>query len=215
MIDNAAPLQLRVKASPILAATIGAMLSLAPVPVTANGFGESSPWQFATPAERQTNAQIADMIARRNGGYYDGFQTVVSNVTNIGAQVNCNNVADATANRATNNQDANSPDVQLASDINSDATANENAAAPNGDGQTANDQSNAGAIDSTVSNSDGSVTSGEITTGDSNQDILNDQVNSGNQSAQINGSTACDFNDAPVSGYVNLNGTSVGGTPLN
>lgn len=193
-------------------------ISLVPFQLLANGFDDSRPWQFATPAERQTNAQIADMIARRNGGYYDGFQTNVSNVTNIGTQVNCNNVADATANRATIGQEANSPNVQLASGIDSSATGNDNSTTPlNGGGSASSDQSNTGNVDSSISNSDGSVSSGAIETGNSAQDIENHQQNSGNQSAQINDSTACALNGGEISGEAYSTGNSVesSGVPLN
>lgn len=199
---------LNARLKPILFAVIGAGVTLFPLNASANGYLESRPWQFATPSERQTNAFVADMIARRQGGYYDGFQTNVSNVTNIGTQVNCNNVADATANRATNSQVANSPQVQLASNFNSSAAGNTSTTPMNGPGSSASDQSNTGAIGSSISGSDGSARSGAIRTGNSDQHLGNHQENSGNQSAQINDSTACDFNNSEVTGSVDRSGNA-------
>jgi len=212
---NPARKSLTVRALLVVATNFAA--SAVPVQAMANGFGESGPWQFATPAERQTNAQIADMLERRNGGYYDGFQTTVNNVTNIGTQVNCNNVADANANTATNSQQANSPTVELASGITSGAIGNENSETQPGGNGSSSEQTNSGTIGSSISGSDGSVHSGAIETGNSAQEVGNHQANSGNQSAQINDSTACALNGGSVSGEANSTGNSVesSGVPLN
>ncbi len=87
----------------------------------ANGWYESRPWQFDTSADKANKAAVLDMIERKKGGYYDGFSTTINNNnysnTNIGTQINCNNVADAVGNQATNSQVANSPNVNNSSGI--------------------------------------------------------------------------------------------------
>lgn len=178
----------------------------------ANGWMESRPWQFETSADKANKAGVLDLIERKKGGYYDGFSNTINNTTNIGTQVNCNNVADAKGNEAGNTQTSNSPTVDNKAGIDSTATGNasDNANDDGTGGGIANDQDNTGAITSGVDNSSTSTSSGPINVGDSKQRLKNTQTNSGDQTASVTGSTACDMSGTTVKGKV-----GVTGAPLN
>lgn len=186
---------------------------------SANGWYESRPWQFDTSADKANKAAILDLIERKKGGYYDGFSTTINNnnTTNVGTQINCNNLADATANEAANSQTSNSPDVNNQSGIDSSANGNvadndTDSGWKRGSGSgVGNDQDNSGSVSSGVDNSETNSSSGAINVGDSDQDLKNHQNNSGNQYASISGSTACDMTGSVVKGNVR---SSLGG-PLN
>lgn len=172
----------------------------------ANGFFESRSWQFQTSADRANNAAVLDMIERKKGGYYDGFSTTVNtyNNTNIGSQINCNNLAEATGNAAQNAQSANSPNVN--NESSTEASSGGNVAdnttdGKGGNGGIGNDQSNTGDVSSGIDNSHTSSSSGPINGGPSNQDLHNHQDNSGNQYASVDG-TACDMTGSTVRGNV-------------
>jgi len=175
----------------------------------ANGWYESRSWQFDTSADKANKAAVLDMIERKKGGYYDGFSTTVNNYnnTNIGTQINCNNVAEATGNEAGNSQVANSPDVNNSSGIDSNASGNEANNEVGGPGKgsgssgAGNDQTNTGNVDSNVSDSNSSSSSGPINSGTSRQRLHNHQDNSGNQYASVDG-TACDMTGSTVKGDV-------------
>ena len=184
------------------------MLVVYPLAVEANGLSESRPWQFQTTGDKANKAAVVDLIERKKGGFYDGFNTY----TYIGSQVNCTNSANATANIAENGQagprtEANGqPTIEAVTQANADSTS----AGVNGPLLTTDDtisqtgnQSNSGdqATDVTESILDTSL--GSVRNGSTQQDIANDQFNSGNQDAAIDTSTACNFAGASVSGTVN------------
>ncbi len=179
----------------------------------ANGWYESRPWQFDTTADKANKAAVLDMIERKKGGYYDGFSTTINNnsTTNIGTQINCNNLASAIGNEATNGQSANSPSVS--NDSNTSSSSNGNVAdngAGHGGGDIDSGQDNSGDVSSGV---DGSTTSssGPINGGPSDQVLNNTQDNSGNQTATLTDSTACDMTGT-IRGNVKA---TVPGGPLN
>ncbi|WP_454011332.1 hypothetical protein [Aquamicrobium terrae] len=186
------------------------MLLVSTAPSIANGWYESRPWQFDTSADKANKSAVVDMIERKKGGYYDGFKTTINNYsnTNIGTQINCNNVADATGNAATNSQVANSPDVKNSSGVDSSATGNQSDSSIDGQGKghgksgVGNNQDNSGEISSDVSDSSSSSTSGPINAGKSKQGLGNRQDNSGDQFASIDSSTACDMTGSTVKGDV-------------
>lgn len=186
-------------------------------PSHANGWLESRSWQFETSADKANKAAVLDMIERKKGGYYDGFSTTVNtyNNTNIGTQINCNNVADATGNIATNSQMANSPQVTNTSGVTSSASGNEAQNGTSGSDTTGNglgnNQTNSGAVSSDVSGSNSSTSSGALNIGASDQDLSNSQTNTGNQNASVNDSTACAMAGATLTGEVQSNVTG----PLN
>lgn len=196
-------------APPLLAGLTCWVLMLTAGSAGANGWYESRSWQFDTSADKANKAAVLDMIERKKGGYYDGFSTTVNNYnnTNIGTQINCNNVADATGNEAGNSQVANSPNVNNSSGIDSNASGNEanNEVGGSGKGSgssgAGNDQTNTGNVDSNVSDSNSSSSSGPINSGTSRQGLHNHQDNSGNQYASVDG-TACDMTGSTVKGEV-------------
>lgn len=169
----------------------------------ANAFGESSPWQFATPSERSVNIAAIDLIERKKGGYYDGFSTIVysTTVTNIGSQVNCNNVASAVGNEAANSQSGNAISKVLDGLVSSESVANSSSTQQSSDNSTSSgSQSNEGALNSQVTGSSVTLSAGASSNGSNINDILNRQENSGNQRAGIDSSTACDISGSSVTG---------------
>ncbi|MEX0921765.1 MAG: hypothetical protein WDZ84_03240 [Rhodovibrionaceae bacterium] len=99
----------------------------------ANGFSESRPWQFRTTADRANNAAVLDLIERKKGGYYDGFNTnITNNVTNTtnfaGDQVNCNVSASATGNASSGSMDADAGNASVSSSVSNSATTTGNQA---------------------------------------------------------------------------------------
>jgi hypothetical protein len=160
---------------------------LGPVPsVLANNVGENVAWQFQTPAERAALMYLEEVRQRGINGYYSA---PVYN-TYINDQYNCSVNSTATGNESASNAVANSPST---SGHNTDATGNLNdttydAGGP-GDGSTeTTTQGNSGAISAGASG--GMSTS---VRGDNFQALNTDQNNSGNQSATVNGSTACQY----------------------
>ena len=151
----------------------------------ANNVGENYAWQFETSADKVNKAAIADMIERRENGFYEA---PVYN-TYIERQYNCSVASTATGNEGTNTNLANAPTT---SGPVSDATGND--AESDIDGLSSNDltntngQDNSGAINASV---DGNV---DVSVAGSPDQALNsEQSNTGNQSASIDGSTACEF----------------------
>jgi hypothetical protein len=151
----------------------------------ANNVGENYAWQFETSADKVNKAAIADMIERRENGFYEA---PIYN-TNIERQYNCSVASTATGNEGTNTNLANAPST---SGPVSDATGND--AESDIDGLSAdnltntNGQDNSGAINASV---DGDI---EVSvSGSPNQALNSEQSNTGNQSASIDGSTACEF----------------------
>lgn len=109
-----------------------AICSLFISPVQANGFGENTPWQFNTANDRIAKTSTADLIERKQGGYYDSFQVNntynTSNITDInGDQINCFQQAITTGNDGTQFADgaSSSPTTGSQGDIGSSAVGNE------------------------------------------------------------------------------------------
>ena len=190
-----------------LIAGMGAMLA---TPSFSNGLVENRPWQFQTTADKANKAAVLDIIERKKGGFYDGFNTY--NTTNIGSQINCNNSANATGNIADNvqagpNTEANGdPNISADSAGNSDADTVQSDGLSAGESNNSGSQENSGKTDSTVDGSDINNSSGDVTNGNTNQDLNNDQDNMGAQDAGVDGSTACDLQGTTVHGVVNTSG---------
>jgi hypothetical protein len=191
----------------------GLVLALPSSPVGANGFGESRPWQFMGPSERSVRIAAVDLIERKKGGFYDSFQVNNFNTTNIGMQVNCNNVADATANRSAQEQIANSPNVDNNADVIADASGNVSdtdvgtggGVGTGGAGSSSTAQDNSGTVNSGVEGSPSSASSGPINSGTSNSAMNNDQNNSGVINAGVDG-IACAM-DGEFNGFVESHGS--------
>lgn len=202
-------------------AVAGVGLAVMTSPALANGLLENRPWQFQTTADKANKSVVLDLIERKQGGYYDGFNTYYE--TNIGTQVNCSNNASATANVADssqagpNTEDDSAPNISADGTANSDTTATDALGNAAGGGTVGADstnvtgsQSNSGAINAGVDNSSIDSGFGNVTNGNTDQDFLNNQNNTGDQTAGVDTSTACNFAGTNVSGSVILPGA-----PLN
>ncbi|WP_372988420.1 hypothetical protein [Marinobacter sp.] len=205
----------------------------------ANGYLENRSWQFQTSADKANKAFVLDIIEKKQGGFYDGFNvTNTNNITNnIGMQVNCNNTgntANTTGNITDNGQagpntsSSGNPNIASDSIANSDTTTAEtdgfgegstagNEAVNEAGSQTtfggttnqAGSQTNSGAIDSSANNNTIDNGLGDVTNGETNQALNNEQSNSGVLTA--GGGTACNFDGSNVTGT----GPSSGSSPLN
>lgn len=155
-------------------------------PLLANNVGENVAWQFQTAAERAALMYLEEVRQRALGGFYSAptFNTYIND------QYNCAVNSTATGNESASNSVANSPNT---GGHGTSATGNVNdttydAGGP-GDGSTGTStQGNSGAVSAGASGS----TSSSVR-GDNFQALNTDQVNSGNQSATVNGSSACQF----------------------
>lgn len=189
-------------------------------PAAANGYGENTPWQFETTADKANKALLEDLILRKKSGYYDSFRATYNYTTNnyIDHQTNCTVSASASGNNGSNtvNGRASSPGVDNSSSIDADATGNNSSNGYDGDGPSGvvlgpdgwgtpdatvdNRQDNSGAQTAGVSDSSTSASTGPINaSGGRNDQALNsDQNNSGSQSVNLSGSTACSLASAGV-----------------
>ncbi len=181
---------------------------------------EGLPWQFETPAAKNSKAVILDIIERKQGGYYDSFQTTynvtnhVTNNTHIDRQYNCGISATATGSASDNSQQAavSSPVTTNTSGNSADATGNSSStdiqdhgvlgALGHGAGASSSDtdQSNTGDVFAGVKGSPSQSSSGRIYADDghSSQALNVDQTNTGNQTAKIWDSSACAFGSGGV-----------------
>ena len=111
--------------SPVLSMILMASLTQASF---ANGYGESAPWQFETPAARAVNAAILDLIEKKRGGYYDSFKNTTYNTSNtyIRQQNNCVLSSSASGNAGTNGTSAatSSPTVTNGASTSAGTTGN-------------------------------------------------------------------------------------------
>ncbi len=168
---------------PALAALASILFSCT-APASANNYGESASWQFATPNDLATQTALRDLIERRRGGV---FAAPIYN-TRVDRQYNCSIAATATGNSGDQSAAANSPGVTGAT---SSATGNSNAATVAGDTSIPNissEQLNGGPVTSTLVGATTTTVSGSPT-----QVLNSNQANSGNQSASVTGANACAF----------------------
>lgn len=171
----------------------------------ANGLSESESWQFRSDFERAALVAVADMIERKKGGFYDGFTTVINNVstTNIGTQINCTIGANAIGNQAENGQTGNVPSVNVDANNRAGAAGNDSASITEGDGGAiGSDQNNDGQVDAGVDGNITDVDTGRLNGGVTDAVLNNDQDNSGNQTADVLDSVACDIPNATITGDV-------------
>lgn len=178
----------------------------------ANGVGENTAWQFDAASDRAIKATIADIIARKKGGYYEGFNPVSNYNTYIYRQLNCSVTSTSTGNTGltTANASTSSPILNNSSSTSSSSTAN---AASNGlpspgwnglmvasageigaSGVLNNEQSSSGVLNSGVSGSQSNSTTGPVSSGggQSSQVVNSEQNTDGVVSSTISGATACD-----------------------
>lgn len=168
----------------VIGALVLALPGIAAAPASANNYGESASWQFATPNDIAAQATLRDLIERRRGGVY----AAPVYTTHIDRQYNCSIAATATGNSGIQSAVANSPTVTGAT---STATGNSNASSVTGDGSSpdvSSGQLNGGAVSSTLAGSTTTNVSGSPW-----QALNSNQTNSGDQSASIRASSACAF----------------------
>lgn len=169
----------------LLLAPLASMVPAVPASL-ANGLGENVAWQFQTTGDRANRAFVEEMRQKKMSGAYS---PPVYN-TFIDKQFNCNVSSIATGNESSTNAVGNSP------------TTSGNSASAAGNTNSSNAELGAGGasveIDDSLVN-EGKVRArakGEIESevhGDTSQVLNTDQVNSGNQSASIASSNACQF----------------------
>lgn len=206
--------------SMLLLTTFVISLSFHQFAADANGFGESRGWQFRTNIDRANMTAVSDLIEKKKGGYYDGFETVVysTNNTNIGSQINCNTLADAKANIADNGQSGSVIDIRSEPSVTADSVGNTASNANDGDaGAPSSEQDNSGNVLATVADSAVSSKTGSIKTSATYNELINEQQNSGNQTATVQGSTTCDMTGSSLNGSVDIQtgDISTNGSPLN
>lgn len=152
----------------------------------ANNVGENFAWQFETTNDKVNRAYLEDLRQKKQAGYY---AAPIYN-TYIDRQFNCSVSSSAVGNQGTSTAIGNSPTASghNASSIgNTDTTDVWQGSAPTTSGVSGT-QTNAGEIESNAS--------GEIETsvrGDAYQTLNTEQVNSGDQSASVASSNACQF----------------------
>lgn len=163
----------------------GLVLLMAGFSAAANNVGENVAWQFQTSADKVNQAAVQDMLQKRRSGYYAApvYTTIIDR------QYNCNVNATAQGNDGTNSTVANSPSNSGAA---ANATGNDNTTQIRGgsgaDIDNAAAQANSGAVGSYVHGSTSTNVAGW-----SSQALNSNQSNTGNQSAQVSGSSACAF----------------------
>ena len=178
----------------------------------ANGVGENPAWQFDTASDRAIKATIADIVARKKGGYYEGFNPVSNYNTYIYRQLNCSVSSSSTGNTGltTANASTSSPILNNSSSTSSSSNANSAANGLPGSGWNGlmlasageigasgvlnNEQSSSGVLNSGVSGSQSNSTSGPVSAGggQSSQVVNSEQNTEGVVSSTISGATACD-----------------------
>ena len=153
----------------------------------ANNLGENYAWQFQTTGDKVNRAYLEDMRQKKQSGYY---AAPIYN-TYIDTQYNCSVSSSATGNDSATTAIGNSPTASghdASSVGNTDTTDFQQQGSSSATNNVSEQQNNTGKIVSRAS--------GEIETtvrGDTFQTLNTDQVNSGDQSASVSGSNACQF----------------------
>jgi hypothetical protein len=187
--------------------------TLLPGAVFANGYGESGSWQFQSAAQQATDAELQDLLQKKQGGYYDSFgpaQTTLNTTTNIGTEWNCTLSSAAAGSNGNNTPTAltSSPTITSSPSLGASTTGNQNTTSVGGNpgvayalnsmtnplNGTSTTQGNSGStLSSLVSGSSNGATLGPVSTGGgtTSQALNSTQSNSGAQSSTVSGSTAC------------------------
>lgn len=171
---------------PAIIATIASGLMPVCAPLHANALGENVSWQFRTSVDKVNQAWLEEMRQKKMNGAY---AAPVYN-TYIDRQFNCANNATATANDNYSGMTGNSPS----------SSGN----APSAVGNLNNSSIGLGGGSATATIKDDLENEGRVTSwadgdvdvsvkGDTSQVLNNEQTNSGDQSATLEGSTACQF----------------------
>lgn len=178
---------------------------IAPLNVNANGQFENRAWQFDTASQKSVKAGILDIQEKKEGGFYDGFDSTINNsfTTNIfGDQINCDVRASTLGNTGTNVLDSRAGSPVGSSDAfdtdsrgnTSDTIARLGDPGQPGVGEVINSQTSTNSpVSSSINNSGVTLDIGEQTSnGTSNLDVATNQNNTGaNLDSSIINSTAC------------------------
>jgi hypothetical protein len=153
----------------------------------ANGLGENYGWQFQNGADRANRAFIEDMRQKRNSGFYSA---PVYNTT-IDRQYNCNVASTATGNTGTNTTQAAMPSTggNSGNAVGNQSQKYLDLASRAGTTTVADSQLSNGEVQTSVR---GNVSS-NVSDNTTSQALNSDQQNTGNQTASVDGSTACSF----------------------
>jgi hypothetical protein len=170
------------------AVTISAVLLSAALPgaAVANNVGESIAWQFETTADKLNRAAIEDLRLKRLSGYY---AAPIYN-TYIDRQYNCSVTSTATGNDSVKSAVGNSPSSggNSASSLGNNDSTSMSPGFGSQDSSVTGNQTNEGEVESSAR--------GNVSTsvrGDTFQTLNTAQDNSGNQSANVSASNACQF----------------------
>jgi hypothetical protein len=168
-------------------AVCAALLSVAsPGAAVANNVGESIAWQFETTADKLNRAAIEDLRLKRLSGYY---AAPIYN-TYIDRQYNCSVTSTATGNDSVKSAVGNSPSSggNSASSLGNNDSTSMSPGFGSQDSSVTGNQTNEGEVESSAR--------GNVSTsvrGDTFQTLNTAQDNSGNQSANVSASNACQF----------------------
>lgn len=170
------------------AVTISAVLLSAALPgaAVANNVSESIAWQFETTADKLNRAAIEDLRLKRLSGYY---AAPIYN-TYIDRQYNCSVTSTATGNDSVKSAVGNSPSSggNSASSLGNNDSTSMSPGFGSQDSSVTGNQTNEGEVESSAR--------GDVSTsvrGDTFQTLNTAQDNSGNQSANVSASNACQF----------------------
>jgi hypothetical protein len=157
-----------------------------PAAGNANNVNESHAWQFETTAEKLNRAAIEDLRLKRLSGFY---AAPIYN-TYIDRQFNCSISPVATGNGSEKTAIGNAPSTSgnSSSALGNNDTTSMSPELVSPEITVTGNQSNEGEV--------GSTASGDVSTsvrGDTFQTLNTAQDNSGNQSANVSASNACQF----------------------
>jgi hypothetical protein len=176
-----------------------------------NAFDESRPYRFPTSGDRFNNAFTLDIIEKKKGGFYDGFDTTNNNtntfITNQnGDVINCTVQASSTGNQHIPGMTATTGSNVLSPAMNHDTSAQGNGAdnnatdtsaqstvatgsSSNNTGGSLSGGNGASGSDFSVGSDDENVVGGGNNSHSVQDQLNNTQNNSGNQTSQSNNNT--------------------------
>ena len=176
-----------------------------------NAFDESRPYRFPSSGDRFNNAFTLDIIEKKKGGFYDGFDTTNNNnntfITNQnGDVINCSVQASATGNQHIPNMNATTGSNTLSPSMNHETEAQGNGAdnnatnttaqstvaigsSSNNTGGTLSGGNGANGSDFSVGSDDENTVNGDGNTHTVTDQLNNNQTNSGNQNSSSSNNT--------------------------
>ena len=185
---------------------------LVATPAMSNGLQQNGSWEFDLAADKQVKLFVADAVARRKGGFYDGFDQTNNYNTYIYRQVNCSvsSASNGNTGLTTAGATTSSPVLNNSSSTSSSTAANSASNALPGSGWNGlmlasagelgavgvlnNEQASSGVLNSGVSGSMSTSTTGPVAAGggQSSQVVNSEQNSDGVINSVISGSVACD-----------------------